>query len=533
MNNRREQTVWQVLEAAAAANFEKDLLVVDGVRYTYQNVLEQSKRLADSFVELGLKPGDLICLWLPNSLEWVVSFFAAARIGAIPVGINTRLRLEELAYLISHSQAKALVVSHLPAGVDFIELTYQLLPELSSGETSFRSSRFPNLQRVIFTGSMRQPGMLLWSELVGPRPAARVPSFQPAPDDIALVQYTSGTTGQPKGAMLTHGAITRNGFGTGERMGLNREDRLFAPNPFFHVAGTVTGLLNVVTHGATLVTMAHYEAGAALKLLDREECTAHLGLDIIYQREMEHPDFPGRKLALRKGICMGASHIFRQACSRMGMTDTISVYALSEASPNVSTTLPTDSIEIRASTAGKPQPGVEVRIAHPESNRPVAPGQVGEILVRGWNVMKGYFKDPAATAKVIDQEGWLHTGDLGRFDGLSNLIFAGRLKDVIRVGGENVSAEEVENFLLKHPAVKLAQVVAVADRELGEVPVAFVELRPDTVSTEEQLFSFCRGRLARFKLPRTFYLITEWPTTGTGKIQKSILRERASALWHP
>jgi fatty-acyl-CoA synthase len=527
--NLGDQTVWGVLDSACLWSPDKELLVVDGARYTYREVRDRAGRLADSFVNLGLGLGDVIGLWLPNGLEWIVSFFAAARIGAITFGINTRLRIDEVAFLLSQSQAKALMVSHLPASLNYIEATYQLIPELRGGKASLHSLQFPRFSHVICTGNTELPGMLLWRDLLEGE-TKFVRSEDVTSSTVALLQYTSGSTGQPKGAKLIHGAITRNGFGTGERMGLNRNDKLFAPNPFFHVAGTVTGLLNVVTHRATLVTMAHYEAGKALEVLEHEQCTARLGLDAMYQRELEHPDFSSRDLqALRKGVCMGAPHIFRQAYDRMGISDIISIYALSEASPNVASTVPTDSLDVRASTVGKPQAGVELKLAHLDSKNPVALGDTGEIMVRGWNVMEGYFNDPAATAQAIDEDGWLHTGDLGRFDSNWNLIFVGRLKDVIRVGGENVSAQEVENVLLRYPDIKMAQVVAILDRDLGEVPFAFIELHPNASCTEQELTTFCRERLARFKIPRVFHFVDEWPTTGSGKIQKVILRERAAS----
>lgn len=523
-----DQTVWGVLDGACSSNPDKELLVVDGARYTYRDVRERAARLAESFVNLSLGPGDVIGLCLPNSLEWITTFFAAARIGAITFGINTRLRVEEIGFLLLQSQAKVLVVSHLPGSSNYIDATYQLIPELRGHKGSAKSLRFPHLDHVICTGVTAFPGMRLWGDLL--KAATNFGRSEHAnPRNVALLQYTSGSTGHPKGAKLIHGAITKNGFGTGERMGLTRNDKLFAPNPFFHVAGPVTGLLNVVTHRATLVTMEHYDAGKALELLEKEQCTARLGIDTMYKRELEHPDFPSRDLRhLRKGLCMGGPHIFREVYERMGMSDIISVYALSEASPNVTSTIPSDSIEVRASTVGKPQEGVELKIEDLGSRKRVALGETGEVMVRGWNVMEGYFNDPAATAQAIDEDGWLHTGDLGRFDSSSNLIFAGRLKDVIRVGGENVSAQEVENVLLRYPDIKIAQVVAIPDSNLGEVPLAFIELHPNASCTEEEIGLFCRDRMARFKIPREFHFVHEWPMTGSGKIQKVILRDWAA-----
>ena len=526
-----DQTIWGALDSACSSNPDKELFIVDGARYTYRDVRERATRLAESFANLGLAPGDVIGLWLPNGLEWITTFFAAARIGAITFGINTRLRMEETSFLLLQSQAKALVVSHLPGSSNYVDATYQLIPELREAKGSAKSFRFPHLDHVICTGVTAFPGMHLWRDLLKAETNNIDRPEHANPRSVALLQYTSGSTGHPKGVKLIHGAITKNGFGTGERMGLNRNDKLFAPNPFFHVAGPVTGLLNVVTHRATLVTMEHYDAGKALELLEKEQCTARLGIDTMYQRELEHPDFPGRDLRhLRKGLCMGGPHIFREAYERMGMSDIISVYGLSEASPIVTSTVPTDSIDVRASTVGKPQEGVELKIEDLGSRKPVALGETGEVMVRGWNVMEGYFNDPAATAQAIDEDGWLHTGDLGRFDSSSNLIFAGRLKDVIRVGGENVSAQEVENVLLRHPDIKIAQVVAVPDRDLGEVPLAFIELHPDASWTEEEMGLFCRDRMARFKIPREFHFIHEWPMTGGGKIHKVTLRDWAAEI---
>jgi fatty-acyl-CoA synthase len=526
-----DHTVWGALDSACASNPDKELLIVDGARYTYRRVHESAARLAESFASRGVAPGDVIALWLPNGFEWITTFFAAARLGAITFGINTRLRMEETGGLLLQSQARVLVVSHVRGSSNYIDTTYQLIPGLREGDGSVKSARFPHLAHVICTGEAAVPGMHRLHDLLKAEAYRSDRPPQAHARSIALLQSTSGSTAKPKCVKLFHGALTRNGFNTGERMGLTANDKVFAPGPFFHVGGLVTGLLDVVTHRATLVTMAHYEAGKALQVLEKEQCTARLGIDTMYQRELEHPEFPSRDLRhLRKGAFMGASHIFREACTRMGMSDLISIYGLSEASPIVATTAPTDPIDVRAATVGKPQPGVELRIVDLRTGQPVAQGETGEIWVRGWSVMEGYLNDPAATAQALDADGWLHTGDLGRWDSNSNLIFAGRVKDVIRVGGENVSAQEVENVLLAHPAIRTAQVVAVQDRDLGEVPFAFIEPHPDAAWTQEEMTHFCLERLARFKTPRAFHLVRDWPMTGVGKIQKVTLRDWAADI---
>ncbi len=526
-----DHTVWSALDSACSANPDKELLIVDGARYTYRQVHESAARLAQSFANWGVAPGDVIALWLPNGFEWVTTFFAAARVGAITFGINTRLRMEETSGLLLQSQAKVFVISHVRGSSNYVETAQQMIPGLSAGDGSVASSRFPNLGHVVCTGATAVPGMHRWHDLLQSGSYASDRPDLAHPRSIALLQSTSGSTAKPKCVKLFHGALTRNGFNTGERMGLNRDDKVFAPGPFFHVGGLVTGLLDVVTHGSTLVTTSHYEAGKALEVLEKEQCTTRLGIDTMYQRELEHPEFAQRDLRhLRKGAFMGTASIFREAYTRMGMSDLISIYGLSEASPIVATTVPSDSIEVRASTVGRPQPGVEVKIMDWGTGEPVAPGATGEMWVRGWSVMEGYFNDPDATALALDEDGWLHTGDLGRLDANGYLVFAGRVKDVIRVGGENVSAQEVETVLLTHPAIRTAQVVAVQDRDLGEVPFAFIEPHAQATWTADEMTRYCLERLARFKTPREFHAVRGWPMTGVGKIQKVTLREWAADI---
>jgi fatty-acyl-CoA synthase len=348
-----------------------------------------------------------------------------------------------------------------------------------------------------------------------------------SPDDVGVIQYTSGSTAFPKGVMLSQNSVVRNAWHFGEALALEPADVYVSPMPFFHVGGLVTAALCCFVHGATLVAQGHFDAEAMLRLIASEHATVLGGVETNYLLAMDHPRFKTYDLSsLQKCIVLGTGEFVRRVHDEMGIASVCTLYGISEASPNVTIVRVGEPLEVSLRTMGRPQPEVEVRIADLASGAALAPGEQGEICVRGWNVMQGYYNNPQETARAVDADGWLHTGDLGSLDDGGYLVFAGRIKNVIRVGGENVSAEDVENVLGSHPKVKLAQVVGVPDARLQEVCVAYVELKDGQVATDDELIDYCRDRLATFKVPRRIRFTDDWPMTGSGKVQRFKLRER-------
>jgi fatty-acyl-CoA synthase len=349
-----------------------------------------------------------------------------------------------------------------------------------------------------------------------------------------LVQFTSGTTAYPKGVLLTHSNMLRNAWAASQRLGVREDDRYLNCRPFFHVAGSTLSLLVCLVTGATMVTPPTFEAGAALRLLEQERCTLTSGNDSIFQLLMAHPDFRRDRLHLRGGWAAAGPITMRRVIEEMGVTGLCWAYGLSEASPNVVLSDHRDPAELRISGRAAPHPGVEVRIADPETGHTLPPEARGEIQVRGWGVMRGYYNNAEATAKTFTADGWLRTGDLGALDTHGRLRMEGRLKDVLRVGGENVAPAEVEEVLLAHPAIAMAQVIGVPDVRLGEVPAAFVTLRADAATTEAEVLEWLRPRLANFRMPRHLRIVPDFEAIGmtaSGKVQKAKLREHAVALF--
>jgi len=397
-----------------------------------------------------------------------------------------------------------------------------------------QSARLPMLKHIIFLGDRKAPGAFSLSEIL--RKAESIPDekldsalAEVQPDDVIMLQYTSGTTAFPKGVMLTHDGVIRDGYYLGERQTLNSEDILFCPLPFFHVGGAVISTLSVLTHGAAMAFLETYDALESLKLVHKERCTAMNGIETHFLMMYQHPDFYRYDVSsLKKGWAIGPAEVVRSVYQKMGLTQVLNIYGTSETSPNVTTTFVDDPLELRMAFHGLPHGETEVKIVNPSTGEPLPDGREGEICVRGWNVMKGYYKKPEETAKVIDPQGWLHTGDLGLIDPETRYLkFTGRFKEMLRVGGENVSAMEVESFLLTHPKVKQAQVIGVPDPRLTEVGMAFLELKEGMSATEEEILNFCKGKIANFKIPRYVTFVKEFPMTGSGKVQKFKLKEQA------
>jgi fatty-acyl-CoA synthase len=464
-----------------------EALVTLDQRLTYKDLREKAEQAAGAMQALGIGKGDHVAILMPNGEQWLALFYGAALIGAVTVPVNTRFKAAEIDFCLKKAGAKALFY------VDrFLNNDYGAMVK----EIDFRQA---------FDVSRLGKG-----------------NYQPVkvqPDDLLLIQFTSGTTAYPKGVMLTHENMLRNAWAAGTRIGVRAEDRYFNCRPFFHVGGSTLSALMALVFGCCLVTLPTFEARAALAMLERERCTLISGNDTIFQMLMGHEDFPKRKLALRGGWAAAGPQTMRAIIDRLGMKAVCAAYGLSEASPNVVMSDWRDDERLRVEGLAPPLPGVEIRIS-PEQ----------EIQVRGWSVMKGYVNDPEATAKAFTPDGWLRTGDLGELTAGGRLRMVGRLKDVFRVGGENVAPAEVEEVLLAHPAVETAQVVGVPDARLGEVPCAYVTLKAGRAASQEEILSFVRTRAANFRVPRYLRIVDDFESIGmtaSGKVQKTKLREHA------
>jgi fatty-acyl-CoA synthase len=480
----KAQTLGEVLQQRAS---NTEALVTQDSRFTYGQLLEQAKAAAGGMQALGLKRGDPVGILMGNDEKWLALFYGAALIGAVTVPVNTRFKAAEIDFCLKQAQCKALFYVECFLNIDFGAMV--------------RAIGFANAVDV----SCSLPSGIF----------SQVPV---RPEDLLLIQFTSGTTAYPKGAMLTHDNMLRDAWAAGTRIGIRAEDRYFNCRPFFHVAGSTLSALMALVSGACLVTLPTFEAGAALELMERERCTLLSGNDTLMQMLMGHADFPKRKLALRGGWAAAGPQTMRAIIDVLGAKHICAAYGLSEASPNVVMSDWRDAEELRIAGLARPHEGVEVRIKE------------GEIQVRGWNVMRGYCNNPEANAKVFTEDGWLRTGDLGELTADGRLRMIGRLKDVFRVGGENVAPAEVEEVLLAHPAVETAQVVGVPDPRLGEVACAYVTLKAGRRISECELTAWCKSRMANFRVPRYVRIVEDFEAIGmtaSGKVQKAKLREHA------
>ena len=478
----KAQTLGEVL---ARQSGPAEALVTQGGRFTYKEIFEKAKAAAGGMQAMGIRHGDPVGILMGNDEKWLSLFYGAALIGAVTVPVNTRLKSAEIRYCIEQAGCKALFYVERFLNIDFGPMVCEL-----------------SLAKVEVSRGL---------------PSGAIKPVDVAPGDLLLIQFTSGTTAQPKGAMLTHDNMLRNAWAAGARVGIRAEDRYFNCRPFFHVAGTTLSALMALDFGACLVTLPTFDAGPALEMMERERCTLISGNDTLFQMLMGHADFPRRKLSLRGGWCAAGPETMRAIIERMGCRQICAAYGLSEASPNVVMSDWRDPEELRVNGLALPHPGVELRIS-----------AEGEIQVRGWSVMRGYCNNPEATAKAFTADGWLRTGDLGSLTADGRLRMTGRLKDVFRVGGENVAPAEVEEVLLAHPAVETAQVIGVPDARLGEVACAYVTLK--SRASEAELLDWCRQRCANFRVPRYLKIVEDFEAIGmtaSGKVQKTKLREHA------
>ena len=516
---------------------DQDALIVrhQDVRWTYRELQKKVNELATGLLALGIAPGDRVGIWGPNSHEWVMVQLATAKIGAIMVCINPAYRLYELEFALNKVECKVVIAAESFKTSDYLGMLNTLAPELAASEPGkLQAEKLPHLRTVIRMGTVKTEGMLNFEDvclLGGGVEADRLEELQELlkPDDAINIQFTSGTTGNPKGATLTHCNILNNGYLTGEAMKLTETDRLCIPVPLYHCFGMVLSVLACVSHGSAMVFPGEaFDPLETLRAVEAEKCTALHGVPTMFITELDHPQFAEFDLSsLRTGIMAGAPcpvEIMKRVISQMHMEDILIGYGQTELSPINNMTLPDDSLERRTETVGRAMPWVEIKIVD-ESNRVVAIGEKGEICTRGYSVMREYWNDPERTAETIDEAGWLHSGDLATMDGEGYVRIVGRIKDMIIRGGENIYPREIEEFLYQHPAISEVQVFGIPDEKMGEEVCAWVQLNDGQTMTEEDLKAFCKDQITHFKIPRYVRFVTEYPMTVTGKIQKFVMRD--------
>ncbi|MBS3983149.1 MAG: AMP-binding protein [Dethiobacter sp.] len=533
-------TFGKLLDAAAADYPDKDALVnvQKGLRYSYAELKEISDRTAKAFIGLGVKKGDHVAVWANNVAEWVFALFGATKIGAVVVTVNTSYRSHELEYLLQQSDARTLLLIEEYRGNNYVATINEVCPELTGSVAGqLNCAKLPCLKNIVLLGEKDFPGLFTWSGFLSLGAAVsdeELAVMQAAcePEDVINIQYTSGTTGFPKGVMLTHNNVINNAFYVGECQNYSAQDRLCIPVPFFHCFGLTMSIIACLVYGATMVPVEEFNPAWVLEAIAQEKCTALQGVPTMWIAELEHPDFEKYDLSsLRTGIMAGAPcpiEVMKKVADRMAPEVTIA-YGQTEASPVVTQTRTADSLMRRVTTVGRSLAGVELKIFNPETGAECEPGEQGEICVRGYMVMKGYYKMAEATAAAIDAAGWLHSGDLGTKDEAGYVKITGRLKDMIIRGGENIYPREIEEFLYSNSKVLDVQVFGVPSVKYGEEVMAVIKLREGTAASEEEIREFCRNKIARHKIPKYVRFMESYPLTASGKVQKYKLRQWAIA----
>jgi fatty-acyl-CoA synthase len=539
----RSLTLGQILDEAIAKHPDNDAVVYAdrNFRLTYREFGKVVDQVAKGLMALGVDKGEKVAVWATNVPYWVVLQFATAKIGAILLTVNTAYRMNEVAYVLEQSDSENLFLIDGFRDTDYVQTIYDLIPELKTHQRGFlKNARFPYLKRVFFLGQEKHRGMYSIPELLAlsamvsdEQYRARQASLDP--QDVVNMQYTSGTTGFPKGVMLTHYNIGNNGFWIGEHQRLTHKDRICLPVPLFHCFGCVLGVLAAISHASTLVILESFDPVQVMIAVEQERCTALYGVPTMFIAVLEHKLFPKFDFStLRTGIMAGSPcpiQVMRQVIEKMHAGEITICYGLTEGSPVITQTRTDDDIRRKTETVGRAMPGIEVRLANPETNEPVPMGQPGELCCRGYNVMKGYYKMPEATAKAIDGEGWLHSGDMAVVDEDGYYAITGRYKDMIIRGGENIYPREIEEFLYKMPGVADVQVVGVPSHKYGEEVGAFIILKAGHEFTPEDVRDFCRGKISAYKVPKYVTFVTSYPLTASGKVQKYRLREQATELF--
>jgi fatty-acyl-CoA synthase len=543
------ETVWERFSRTAEKFGEREAIVSvhQNRRLTYSELKERATALGRGLLAMGFKRGDRIGVWSTNNVEWVIVQLASASVGALLVNINPAYRAKELEYALKNSDVSGLFVMPGFRKNDYVKTLIGLMPEFErpeSCEAGLRLGNFPSLRSIVLFDPLAlmntkrpAPGFGLWQELLSAGEKVSRESFEAAastadPDDPINIQYTSGTTGHPKAVVLTHNNIVNNSYFAARRMGFTERDRLCVPVPFYHCFGMVVSNLICFSVGASIVLPSeHFDARAVLKAIEAERCTALHGVPTMFMAELESDEFKRTDMStLRTGIMAGApcpEPLMRRVMTEMHIPEILIGYGQTEASPITHLTSPNDAIERRVSTVGTNLSHQEVKIVDPTTGATLPVGEVGDICFRGYHVMRGYYNDPSATREVLDDAGWLHSGDLGRMDKDGYVQITGRLRDMIIRGGENIYPAEIEGVLFSHPNVAEAAVIGVPDEFYGEEIMAWVKLKAGSSATEDEIRGFVKERLAHYKSPKYVWFVDEFPMTVTGKLQKFRMRETA------
>ena len=533
-----EQTIGQALTEAAIKYADRTALVVrhQSIRWSFGELQEAVNQFAAGLLAMGFQAGDRIGVWAPNCAEWIVAQYATARVGIIQVNINPAYRTHELEYVLNKVSCKGLITAASFKSSDYNDMLYQLAPELNSSEPGqLESKKLPHLKCVIRLGEEKSNGFFNFQDVAAMASDALLKqvdqlSTRLDPNDAINIQFTSGTTGSPKGATLSHRNILNNGYFTGRAMRFSEEDVLCVPVPLYHCFGMVMGSLNCVVHGACMVFPNDgFDPESTLKAIQEEKCTALYGVPTMFIAELDQPDFQDFDMSsLRTGCMAGAScpiEVMKKVFNDMNMTEVTIAYGMTETSPVSFQSSTDDPIERRVSTVGRVHPHVEVKIVDEQGNT-VKRGEKGEFCTRGYSVMKGYWADEERTAEAIDSDGWMHTGDLAVLDDEGYCNIVGRVKDMVIRGGENVYPREIEEYLYSNENIQDVAVFGVPDEKYGEEICAWISLKEGVQSTEEEIKDFCKGQIAHYKVPRYVRFVSEFPMTVTGKLQKFIMREK-------
>lgn len=503
---------------------------------TWKELNDEAELVARGLMSLGIRKGDHVAIWATNTPEWILTLFASAKIGAVLVTVNTNFKIFELEYLLRQSDTKLLVMMGGFKNNDYVATVNELLPELRNTSGDIESDSLPFLKRIVFAGNETPAGMLNFEDLKVLGNDFPVEIFEEnkktlSPHDVVNMQYTSGTTGFPKGVMLTHYNILNNGKTIGDGMKFTKDDRLCITVPFFHCFGLVLAMMACITHGTTMVPVERYSPVPVMNAISVEKCTAVHGVPTMFIAMLEHAQFPQFDFSsLRTGIMAGSPcpiEVMKKVVDKMNMREIVIVFGQTEASPGCTMTTTSDSLEKRVNTVGRAFPGVECKIIDPDTGETLPADKAGEFCARGYNIMKGYYKMPEATAQAIDKDGWLHSGDLCTVDSEGYYKVVGRIKDMIIRGGENIYPKEIEECLYTNDKISDVQVIGVPSEAYGEEVMACVILKEGETMTEEEVKDFVAARMAKHKVPKYVRFVTSFPTNAAGKIQKFKMREEA------